>query len=234
MNGMRETELRGIGGRSAITVGTVVLALSGCSAGSSDDGPLTVGDVRKRQAKLAEAAPCPFAFDVAAAVRAAGVTLPVEPGTPQVEHEHTPARPATPAVPAGPTTPAFPEVPASPAVTLIGCEYKVGDTRLTAHIVAAGARGSAVNMAAPMIGAAGDLPTSDLLAFLRTASTAEPGTVTLTPGAGTVATVRLPVGGDEDLAMVVEVESKADDASPALAGDVLRTITKELEPGARF
>jgi len=190
--------------------------------------------VRERQGGLAEDASCPFAFDVPAAVRAAGTTLPVEPAAPRVEHEHTPARPVTAPVPSGPRSPAIPELPASPAVTLIGCGHVVGDTRLTAHVVAAGARDSAVNMVAPMIQTAGGLSTSDLLAFLGTANTMEPGIVTLTPGAGTVAIVRLPVDGDGDLALVVEVDNDADDAPPALAGDTLRTITGELRAGAHF
>ncbi|MFI6986337.1 hypothetical protein ACIBSV_48345 [Embleya sp. NPDC050154] len=219
---------------AALGLSAVVVA-SGCTSDSPhEDEAMSVQDLRERTRKVDKGTPCPFRFDVAAAARAAGITQPVRPGDPQSEGSETPARPAQPATPAVGTAPAGPEIPASPAVWGITCNYEVGASRLEVHVVGSSAADTAINMFAPVIQRGGALKTDDLVGFLRDATAAGPGTVMVTPGRGTVATARLPVAGDGDIAVVLTSTHQDALADPAPSGPALVSMTEAIREGARF
>lgn len=212
-----------------------MVAAAGCTSDSSaEDRSISVQDLRDHQSTIKQDSPCPFRFDVAAAVRHAGITQPVQPGEPQTEVDEAPARPAEPGVPAVADTPARPEMPASPAVWGITCNYQVGASELEVHVVGSSAAETAINMYAPVIQRAGALRTDDLVGFLRDANTAAPATVMVTPGQATAATARLPVTGDGDIAMVVTSTNQEGHADPAISGAVLVSLAESLRDGARF
>lgn len=212
-----------------------VLAASACTSESSDEAKtMSVQDLRDRQSSVEPDLPCPLRFDVPAAVRDAGITQQVLPGDPQSEAEESPARPAEPAVPAVGDGPARPEIPASPAVWAITCNYRVGASELHVHVVGSSAADTAINMYAPVIQRAAALGTDDLVGFLRDATAAEPGTVMVTPGHGTGATVRLPAVGDGDVVVIVTSATQDGPADPALSGQSLVAVTGTIRDGARF
>ncbi|MDI2129925.1 hypothetical protein [Yinghuangia seranimata] len=213
-----------------------VLATAGCSSDSSDSGPaVSVQQVRAHEESLAEGAPCPFKFDEVKALRASGVTGRVGPGTPPAVGDAGPARPATPAQPSSSSAPARPAIPGTPEVWLITCSYRANATDVSVAVLASPAAESAVSMLAPLIVKGGEISTAQLEAFLPGAMTAEPGAVSLTPGPGAAAVVRVPVKGEGGVALLVTTETGSDHSpDPALSGEALRKVAAAFAEGVRF
>ncbi|MGR7003473.1 hypothetical protein ACU686_44990 [Yinghuangia aomiensis] len=216
--------------RFSAAVGGVVVALAAaaCTSDSGGSGRISVEEFEGMAKSVTAGAPCPFAFDVAGALKAAGANRPVVPDSPPAEGDSSPAQPAHPARPSGPTGPAMPAMPVVPARSSINCSYLVGDADLSLTVIASPAAKTAQNFALPLLMHDGEMAMDQATTFLSTL--VPPGSARVTPGAGTAAFYRVPVSGDGDIGLVVGVEGHddADAPLPDLSGAHLETLAMEL------
>ncbi|MDI6407781.1 hypothetical protein QLX52_02810 [Streptomyces albus] len=157
----------------------------GDGAGGKSAAPLSVAALRSLAAD-AEGTTCPVPYDVPAALRAADVHRQVERRS--VEGE----------LPDGPDS-----ALARFKGALVGCGYRIGGERARLFTVGAG-EGHAVNVLLPQIQHDARLEMAGLQRYAARTGKAAEGEPVLTPS-GNVASVRLPVAGDGDLALVVTV-----------------------------
>jgi hypothetical protein len=206
------------------------LGAAGCGGGSGggSQGSMTTADVAAAQTRVTGAtSPCPFAFDVAAAAKKAGVTAAVTAGGQDGTTADSTVHPPEPAKPwpSGVTPdPAMPSVPAIPGWTDVECAYRVGAVSLNVLVVATPAARSAVNFLLPLLGHDNEAGASALAAFVK--DLPKPGDVRLGPGSVPAAVVRIPVKGSGDIAMLVS--QQADDGTGPLSSAAIRQITGDL------
>ncbi|MGA4541472.1 hypothetical protein ACPA54_15930 [Uniformispora flossi] len=217
--------------RFSAAVGGVVVALAAAACTSDSGGSggrISVEEFEGKAKSVTAGAPCPFAFDVARALKTVGANRPVVPDSPPAEGGSSPAEPAQPARPSGPTSPAMPAIPAVPARSSISCSYLVGDADLSLTVIASPAAKTAQNFALPLLMHDGGMAMDQATTFVSTLL--PPGSARVTPGAGTAAFYRVPVSGDGDIGLVVGVEGHddADAPLPDLTGAHLETLAMEL------
>lgn len=194
--------------RAATALGAAALLLTGCSKGS-DSGALSVAWVKKRAKATGDAgAPkCPVKYDIAAAGKAAGYGD---------QAGRSPDGPAATGESDGP--------PDSPIRQFDGavldCVYRVNAQKLHAYTVGVG-KGAAVALLAPRVQNDAKLSTAQMQTWLDTAVKAERGLPVPAPGS-TVVSVRLPVAGPGDVALIVSLGDNAK------ADPQLERLAKEL------
>ncbi|MEU3918603.1 hypothetical protein [Streptomyces sp. NPDC029004] len=195
----------------AAAVGAALLP-TGCSQwpGGEDTKPLSVAGVKKQAAEAgAGADTCPVPYDIVAAARAAGLT----------------GRAGVP----GNGPHAWGERADSPDSVLgkadgavLDCAYRINSEDL--HVFTSGvAKGVAVSVMAPRIQRDAGMGVSALSAFVEKADKAAEGEPVVTPG-GNVATVRLPVAGGGDIALIVSFGEGTNGFGADRAGEIAKAL----------
>ncbi|MEV5944128.1 hypothetical protein [Streptomyces sp. NPDC051994] len=202
--------------RAAVALGAAALLLTGCSQGSGS-GALSVawGKERAKATGTAGAPKCPVKYDIVAAGRAAGYGG--QAGT-------SPDGPAATAEFDSPQD--SPDTPIRRFDgSLLDCVYRINSQELHAYTVGVG-KGMAVGLLAVRVASDAKMSTAEMGAWLDKAATAKRGQPVATPGS-TVVSVRLPVDGQGDVALVVSLGEKAK------ADPQLEHLAKELADQAR-
>ncbi|MFI6056338.1 hypothetical protein ACIBCO_40565 [Streptomyces violascens] len=109
--------------------------------------------------------------------------------------------------------------------SVLDCVYRINSQTLHAYTVGAG-KDAAVGLLAPRVQTDAKLSTTHMQTWLDKATKAEPGLPVPTPG-NTVVSVRLPVAGPGDMALIVSLGDNAK------ADPQLEHLAKELAGQAR-
>lgn len=196
----------------------VAIVLAGVLASCSDSGPgtgtgsgdrgeaaLSVGKVKEMAADPGET--CPVSYDMAATVKAVGIGEPVKDG--KVEGETADK--------------SDPEAPLNEFQgALVSCGYSVGKEKARVFTVGTG-KWTAVNVLLPQIQHDADMDMDELKSYADKANKATRGKPVLTPS-GNVASVRLPVEGKGDIALILALG----DGTTALTKAQVTDLAKEL------
>ncbi|WP_189969939.1 hypothetical protein [Streptomyces violascens] len=201
---------------AAAALGVAALLLTGCSQGP-DSGALSVAWVRERAKATGSsgASTCPVKYDIVAAAKASGQGG--QAGT-------SPGGPAATADVDDPT--ADPDSPIRRSEgAVLDCVYRIDAQKLHVYTVGVG-KGAALALLAPRVQSDAEMSTAQMKTWLNKAATAERGQPVATPGQSVVS-VRLPMDGPGDLALIVSLGQNAK------ADPQLEHLAKELAGQAR-
>ncbi|MDJ1133524.1 hypothetical protein [Streptomyces iconiensis] len=183
----------------------------GGSGGSGDDrggAALSVGKVKEMAADPGDT--CPVSYDMAAATKAAGIKERVKKG--KVEGE-SPDK-------------SDPQAPLNSfRGALVNCAYRIGEERVHVFTVGTG-KGTAVNVLLPQIQHDAGMDMEALKAYAAKANEAPRGKPLLTPS-GNVASVRLPVAGKGDVALIFGIGDGGTEKSEVTKAQVT-DVAREL------
>ncbi|MFD5082100.1 hypothetical protein ACFVYP_27050 [Kitasatospora sp. NPDC058201] len=221
--------LLALAGTAGLLLGTAACGSDGGGTGAAGAGRLSYDQARSTAQDLSESGPCPFGLDLAAALKGAGVDLPVTAGakghlTAETEVEaEVPAQPW----PSGATPPAgIPSIPATPARAWVTCHFTAGATPVRVDLLALAEHGPAISLMLPHIQRFGNLGVDQLQDFAdRQPAT---GQTKVTPGGGLVGVSRPAVRGKGDLALTLTQTTGEAPTEPALTGEPLRRATERL------
>lgn len=215
--------------RTAAVLLATLLAAAACSDSSGDPPATSVDAVSAAARRLDRPGPCPFAFDMAAALRKAEASGRVGPDDPAAVAENHAPPPGGPnaAVPADPQL--FPDLPATEAYSAIECDYRVNSLPLRVTVVATRTDNGAFALLLPALGRIrGVDDTGDAFrAWARTVPA--PGKVTAPPNARAAAFVRIPVHGGGDVALVVKAGGGFAPAPGELTSTQVSTVADALK-----
>ncbi|MGW1894431.1 hypothetical protein ACWCP6_29945 [Streptomyces sp. NPDC002004] len=201
-------------GPAAVAVSLAVLA--GCSGGASDgSAKASVSGLRdKARAAAKGTRSCPVRYDLAKAADKAGVSATAKAGRVSAELDEKADSDSPLARSKG---------------ALLECDYRLGGEPLFVETVAV-ERGRAVGLMAPHIDMDAGLGIDALKAYLGEVEKADLGTAVITPS-GNVASVRIPVDGAGDIALVITF---GDNRHTALTGHQVSAMTEELARQAKW
>ncbi|WP_345676803.1 hypothetical protein [Yinghuangia aomiensis] len=208
----------------------ILLATAACSSSDGDTSTTSVDAVSAAAGRLDRPGPCPFAFDMAAALRkagAAGKAVPDDPAAVGEIHAPPPGGPSAPV----PASQLFPDIPATEAYSAIECDYRVDGLPLRVTVVATRTDNGAFALLLPSLAHTRgvDDSTDAFRTWARTVP--RPGKVTAPPDARAAAFVRIPVRDGGDVALVVKTAGNFAATPGELSSAQVSTIADTLKSG---
>lgn len=216
--------------KTGLALLAILLATTACSSSGGDSPATSVDAVSTAAGRLDPPGPCPFAFDMAAALRKAkapGKATPDDPAAVGENHAPPPGGPSAPV----PASQLFPDIPATEAYSAIACDYRVDGLPLRVTVVATRTDDGAFALLLPSLAHTRgvDDSTDAFRTWARTAP--QPGKVTAPPDARAAAFVRIPVRDAGDVALMVKTAGNFAAAPGELTSAQVSTIADTLKSG---
>ncbi|WP_051774292.1 hypothetical protein [Streptomyces sp. NRRL S-237] len=205
----------------AIAAATAAALLAACQSGGA--APLSLSGLTKTVDGMAPDGTdkCPLSYDMAKAVKTAGVDTAAGPGS--VNGADGPAATGEGGKRAKPEEP-LAENPGA----LVSCTFHIGPEDVEVHTIATRKPQASASLA-PVVQRQAGMSTDDLIAYMNKAGEAEAGEPVLT-GSGNVATVRLKLDGEGDAALLIGIgETGRSSLEPARVGALAEALASQVQ-----